>query len=64
MTRYPKWRGLVELGVGLVSAVAVLWGAIRAIGYGEQQPARGLLFFGAIVFAVCLASWLEAREDA
>jgi hypothetical protein len=54
----------VEIGVGLMSAFAVIWGTIRTIGYGEQQPARGLLFFGAIVFVVCPASWLEGKDDA
>jgi hypothetical protein len=60
--RTPKRPKLLELAVWLISAVAVIWGATRAIGYGEQQPARALVFFGSIVLVVLLASWLEERQ--
>ena len=54
-------RLLAHIGVALVSFGAVAWGAIRAVAYGEQQPARGLIVFGAIALAASLAGLFEGR---
>jgi hypothetical protein len=45
--------------VALASALAVVVGAVLAIGEGSQATARGLILFGSIAFAVSIAPWLE-----
>jgi hypothetical protein len=47
--------------VALTSGFAVVAGAILAIANGSQTAARGLILFGSIVFAACVAPWLERR---
>lgn len=54
---------MMTVCVALASALAVVVGAILAIGHGSQAAARGLILFGSIVLAVCIAPWLERRWD-
>lgn len=51
----------VTVAVTVASALAVVVGVVLAIGHGSQQTARGLILFGSIVLAACVAPWLEGR---
>jgi len=48
--------------VTLISGVAILIGAYRAVILGEQSPARGLLTFGGIVFLINVSTWIAQRR--
>jgi hypothetical protein len=58
--RVPARDGLLP-ALTVLAAVCVAWGAARAIAFGEQQPARSMLFVGGIALAVCLVTWAERR---
>jgi hypothetical protein len=42
--------------------LALAWGAVRVVGYGEQQPARAMALGGATVLLVFAPTWLEGRR--
>lgn len=52
---------VMTLCLTVAAALAVVVGVVLAIGHGSQQTARGLILFGSIVFAACVAPWLERR---
>lgn len=54
-------RALVAF-VTALSGAALLVGAYRAIALGEQNPARGLLMFGGIVFLTNVSMWIARRR--
>jgi uncharacterized membrane protein len=47
----------------IAAALAMAVGAYRAVALGEQNPARSLLTFGAIVLLTNVAVWADQRRE-